>query len=228
MEMAKVLRTKSRVYRVLADAYLSPPESIVMAATLSSLQEAFHTLRLDFLAGELEAMRTYLENEKGGLELAVEYTRLFRGPVRAEVYPYESIYIDGEIMGGSTIDVLTLYESVGLALSPDFREPPDHVSAELEFMYYLCTRELDAWRRRDQQEAARLAFLRHSFLVDHLGRWLPPFAESISHHATTPFYLSLARITREFIDRENIAAQQESPKSAQAQGRRLRATARKP
>jgi len=71
--------------------------------------------------------------------LQVEYARLFVGPFHVEAPPYGSVYLEtnGRLMGESTIAVKKFYQKYGLELDQDFSELPDHISAELEFVYYL-------------------------------------------------------------------------------------------
>ena len=40
--------------------------------------------------------------------------------------------------------VRRMYLDTKLNLSNDFKEPPDHISIELEFMYYLAFKEIEA------------------------------------------------------------------------------------
>lgn len=206
MESAEKLAARSQVYKLLAQAYYPPEESLLQGDFPDRLRSALHVLQPDLCAGELEEIENCLRSLKEPLELAVEYTRLFRGPVKAEAYPYESMYIDGEVMGASTLDVLRRYEEAGVGVSDDFKDLPDHVSAELEFMHYLTARELEAWQRKDQDEAVRFHLLAHSFLNDHLARWVSDFADATLLNATTPFYLGLAGITKGFVYGEETRA----------------------
>lgn len=205
MESAEKL-ARSQAYQLLAQAYYPPGESLLKGDFPGRLRNALHVLQPGLFAGELEKIESYLQDLKEPLELAVEYTRLFRGPVKAEAYPYESMYVDGEIMGASALDVLKRYAEAGVVVSDDFKDLPDHVAAELEFMHYLTARELEAWQRGDQGEAIRFQLLAHSFLKDHLARWVPDFADAILRNATSPFYSGLARITKGFVYEEAKAS----------------------
>lgn len=205
MESIEKLMARSQAYKLLSHAYYPPEESLLGGDFPGRLRNALSVLEPDLFAGELEKIENYLRSLREPLELAVEYTRLFRGPVKAEAYPYESIYLDGEVMGASALDVLRHYEEAGVGVSDDFKDLPDHVSAELEFMHYLTARELEARQREDQGEAIRFQLLAHSFLKDHLARWVSDFADSVVRNATTPFYLGLARITKDFVYEETRA-----------------------
>ncbi|MGE0355815.1 MAG: molecular chaperone [Burkholderiales bacterium] len=134
-------------------------------------------------------------------DLLVDYTRLFLGPVDAQAKPYGSVWLGGEttLMQDSTMAVLALYEEGGFEIAEDFRELPDHVAAELEFLYLLLFRSI---RPADAKEREALAALRSRFLGEHLGRWAGPFTEAVAQGAQCAFYRELAALTDRFVKRE--------------------------
>lgn len=125
-------------------------------------------------------------------EMLVEYGRLFLGPERVPCPPYGSLYLDGVIMGPSTLDVLQRYRAAGLKVSPSWREPPDHIALELAFMAALAARYHHAALSSAQPEALTLLRAQHDFLSRHLGHWGPQFAEKLAENASLPFYRFLA------------------------------------
>jgi TorA maturation chaperone TorD len=141
-------------------------------------------------------------------ELLVDYTRLFIGPIEAPARPYGSLWLDGRqtLMQDSTQSVLALYAEGGFEMDEDFRELPDHVAAELEFMYLLLFRQAEAVRHGDAQAQARFAALQRRLLEEHLGRWMAPFAAAASRSARTAFYGELATLTDAFVRGEAAAA----------------------
>lgn len=130
-----------------------------------------------------------------------DYARLFLGPFDILAKPYGSVWMEGEkvVMGDSTMAVLDLYREGGFELDEDFREVPDHIAAELEFLYLLLFQETEARRRGDAEGAVKAADLKRRFLHDHLGRWIVPFAEAIKAGANTAFYKTLADVTVLFV-----------------------------
>jgi TorA maturation chaperone TorD len=133
--------------------------------------------------------------------LAVDYARLFVGPYELLAPPYGSVYLDGErqVMGKSTLEVRDKYRKAGLDISSDFRDPPDHISAELEFIYFLVFKEVEALRNSDIETTLNFLEKQRDFLRAHLGVWVFDFAESIEEKAETNFYKNLARATKAFI-----------------------------
>lgn len=134
-------------------------------------------------------------------DLLVDYTRLFLGPIDTRAKPYGSVWLGGDttLMQDSTMAVLALYAEGGFDLAEDFRELPDHVAAELEFLYLLIWREAATRRSRDAEALAATTALRRRFLAEHLGAWVGPFAAAVRDGAQTPFYRELAALTDRFV-----------------------------
>jgi TorA maturation chaperone TorD len=85
-------------------------------------------------------------------------------------------------------------------MAAGFSGTPDHVAAELEFMHFLCVKELEA---RVGGDAARAGYYRskqRAFLSRHLGAWAPDFTRCVEGQARTLFYRGLAAATRIFIE----------------------------
>lgn len=200
MQPSAQLAARSQIYKFLAQAYRSPDAGLLDEDMFTSVK-----LSIENLGGstcELERMVSYLTSQTDMVGLSIEFTRLFRGPVRAEVYPYESMYIDGEIMGKSALDVLKRYQEAGVEVSDDFKDLPDHICAEAEFMHYLFIRSLHALLEGEESEATRFYSMQQSFFGDHLVRWAPQFSDRILATSASPFYTGLARLMREFVQRE--------------------------
>ena len=140
--------------------------------------------------------------------LLVDYTRLFLGPVGAPAKPYGSVWLGGGegLMQDSTMAVLALYREGGFELAEDFRELPDHVAAELEFLYVLIFRESLARRDGDAGALARVNDLERRFLEAHLGRWIGRFTAACRDNAQTDFYRALAELTDRFVSLERLRA----------------------
>jgi TorA maturation chaperone TorD len=136
--------------------------------------------------------------------LLVDYTRLFLGPVNALAKPYGSVWLTGEasLMQDSSMAVLGIYREGGFDLSEDFRELPDHIAAELEFLYLLIFRENAAQRESDLDGLSATLKLRKRFLVAHLAAWIEPFTAAMESAAQTDYYRILADLTRRFVAAE--------------------------
>jgi TorA maturation chaperone TorD len=134
--------------------------------------------------------------------LKVDFSKLFVGPYTLSAAPYGSVYLESErkMMGNSTQDVRDRYREAGLDTAKTFKDAPDHISAELEFMYYLIFKEIEAFANSDIETAIGFIQRQKSFLEDHLLAWVPEFADSIIEDAENPFYPNLAKATTAFLN----------------------------
>ncbi len=119
-------------------------------------------------------------------------------------------------MGDSTIDVRQHYLSFGLDLSPDFKEAPDHICAELEFMHVLISQGIDAIDAVESEQLSESVCHQHVFLEKHLGTWMPAFTDKVIEYARTDYYRHLAAATRTFVAEDmeslpDLPAQQVTP-----------------
>ena len=116
--------------------------------------------------------------------------------------PYGSVYLDGErqIMGKSTLEVRNNYREAGLDISTDFRNPPDHIAAELEFMYFIIFKEIEALENSDVDTTIDYLEKQRAFLNEHLGAWVSEFAAFVEQKAESKFYRNLAKATKVFIE----------------------------
>ena len=125
-------------------------------------------------------------------ELLVEYCRLFLGPGAVSCPPYGSVYLDGGVMGPSTLDAVRRYRGEGLMADASWKEPPDHIAVELGFMARLSAAYSGAASANENGEGARLLRIQAEFVRDHLGRWGPLFAERLGRATSCQLYQFLA------------------------------------
>jgi TorA maturation chaperone TorD len=200
------LAARADLARLLAACYYLPgPEfaeeglfdSLVSAASGVGPELASLARRLGqaFAASDLQALQ-------------VDYTRLFLGPAGAPARPYGSVWLDSRqsLMLDSTQAVLDLYAEADFEIAEDFRDLPDHITAEMEFLYLLFFREAEAIRAGEPAAAARAVSLRRRFLAEHLGRWVEPFAAAQIGHAETDFFRTLATLTERFVSEQAESA----------------------
>jgi len=98
--------------------------------------------------------------------------------------------------------LLETYRKAGVDLSANFRDAPDHIAAELEFMYFLVFKEVEALENSDIERTFGFLEKQRAFLREHLGAWVFDFAGSIEEKSKTDFYKNLARATKTFVKQE--------------------------
>jgi len=188
--------------RFLAACYYQPGPEFAEERVFNSIFDAATRIQPD-LAARAQRLGAAFSAE-GPESLLVDYTRLFLGPSKAIASPYGSVWMSGEnaLMQDSTMAVLALYHEGGFEVDDDFRELPDHIAAELEFLYLLIYRENQAHRASEPESPASVAGLRKRFLNEHLGSWIAPFTAAVKAGARSDFYRELAELTDRFVKME--------------------------
>lgn len=212
----QMAEARSNIYQFLSQVYLAPPSEkfikrIIKPGFLESLIDI-----LGYSAHESEKLRIYLTSktpEELLDELVVEYNSLFEIPTSRYIKPYESVYLDsreingsdygGLVMGPSTIQVKDIYLSAGMVLSGSFKDLPDHLAVELEFMAYLADKESKL--SDSAAKADEFLVLQYQFLKNHLSQWVDMVCEAILDNTENPFYEAIGTLTSEFVlDESNI------------------------
>lgn len=200
MDMKQFLtREENRrdAYKLLANCYYLPDESTLQSVT--QLEQA-----LSHVSPEAAASATQMKATIDLEPLKIDFSNLFIGPFKLMAPPYGSIYLEGkrEVMGASTIDARKQYAAAGLDFSENIKEAPDHIALELEFMYYLIFKEIEAIAQANTESAVAYMEKQNAFLARHLGRWVAQFAGNIQQHAATGFYKHLAQATECFVQQD--------------------------
>lgn len=184
-------------YKLLSTCYYLPDESILQ--TVVELEMA-----LNSISPEAAAFASKMKAMPDLELLKIDFSNLFVGPFKLLAPPYGSVYLEGkrEVMGASTIDARNQYVAAGLDFSRDVKEAPDHIAIELEFMYYLIFKEIEAVGQAKMKSAINYLEKQKTFLERHLGRWVVRFADNIEQHATTDFYKQLAQTTKVFVQQD--------------------------
>lgn len=191
---------RMNLYKIFSDCFQHPTGELT--TSLEYLYELFNNIGAD--TGTITCMIEFMEKPEWLKSTLVDFSNLFIGPYTVKAPPYGSVYLESErrVMGDSTLDAVSHYEAAGLSMNDQFHEVPDHISAELEFMYFLIFKEIRAINE-GQAEDAELLFNRQAdFLMAHIGAWVFDFSERVEAHAETDFYKHLAKACKRFIAEE--------------------------
>src|SRR3990170_489641 len=193
---------RENLCRFLAACYYQPGPEFSEEKVFDSMVDAATRIHPDLAAHARRLGEGFSAEEPESL--LVDYTRLFLGPGPIVAKPYGSVWLDGEntLMGDSTMAVQELYHEGGFEMDEDFREVPDHIAAELEFLYLLIYRENEGHRNGDTEALKAAAGLRKRFLDEQLGLWIGPFTAAVKTGAESDFYRQLAELTDRFVKME--------------------------
>jgi len=193
---------RENLCRYLAACYYQPGPEFAEEKVYDSMLDAATRIHPDLAAGARRLGEEFVA--EGADNLLLDYTRLFLGPTHIIAKPYGSVWLEQQttLMGKSTLAVLELYKEGGFEMDEEFRELPDHIAAELEFLYLLIYRENEAQRNGKPEALEAKAPLRKRFLEQHLGRWVGPFTVAMRAGAQSAFYRELAALTDRFVRME--------------------------
>lgn len=160
------------MYRFFARIFSYPDSSLIEDLPVEVAATAEH---LSEIAPQLYPLPELTELEVG-------YTGLFisrHGGVPAP--PYGSVYLEeaNQLMGQTTLCVLQAYEGEGLN-HEEGGEPPDFIATEMEFLYYLIGKEMDALSRDDLEAAHAFRQKQIDFCHTLLQPWIKQFCLRIS------------------------------------------------
>ena len=193
---------RENLSRLLAACYYQPGPEFAQEKVFDSMLDAATRIHPQLASCAQRLGGDYAA--EGHEALLLDYTRLFLGPNQIIAKPYGSVWLEGgsTVMGESTMAVQELYREGGFDMSEAFREVPDHIAAELEFLYLLIYRENEAQRNGQTEEQEAKAALRQRFLDEHLGRWVGPFTAVVKTGAQSSYYRQLAELTARFVELE--------------------------
>jgi TorA maturation chaperone TorD len=197
-----ILETRRNFYALLYQLYLEPPSREFVDDLMNELFYLPGLISDEELSEGFKLVREFVEKSKDKAidelhkDLVREYTRLFIGPHRLPVQPYESWWVDGKLMGESLLKVKQVYRKAGIAKVKEYAEPEDHIAFELRFMHYLCEEELSA---DTEERIAECLNIQKEYLNDHLLSWVPDFCDALTENKLSEFYKGIARLTKGFI-----------------------------
>ncbi|OGO23008.1 MAG: hypothetical protein A2144_12495 [Chloroflexi bacterium RBG_16_50_9] len=183
-------QSRGACYKFLSDCYYLPD-----AGLLKMINSSCGSAR--DLCSEMAQSITGSDDIES---IQVDYSRLFVGPYGLLAPPYGSVYLENKrmLIGDSTLDVRQKYADEGLSIN--LKEAPDHIAIELEFMYFLIHKEVEAALMGNAAQAVDYIRKQRGFLEVHLARWVCDLTNRMAAKAETAFYRKLANLTKTFIE----------------------------
>lgn len=208
MLQTDLAKNRAIVYRILAGLYTKPVEIPDLGTLMCWCDMGLKSSESDFpekLRGGLRdiaawfAEQNYQPSAECLKEVNSEFVRLFRGLSRQQSPPppYESVYVDeGHVYGPSTDQVTKKFNQYKLKVPGS--EPPDHLPLELDFMRFLCEREVETLENNGS--AKECIEEQYMFLDEHLMRWVPSLCENIRKYSQSRLYRGIADFTEAWIN----------------------------
>ena len=152
---------------------------------LSAADEAGRTAHSN-MAAALHAMPTLDE-------LAADYAAIYLNN-RFGASPYESVWLSDEHLAcdRSMFELREIYAAAGWQVSDWRSRFDDHLVLQLQYLrQVLASAAPQGYFLRGAVDPEKLAV----FIDQHLGYWLPDWAQRVSAHCNTAFYAALAELT---------------------------------
>lgn len=160
-----------------------------------------------FISDNHSEIKNYLIDLKSDFEncdqqkLMVEFARLFVGPFHVVAPPYGSYYLEeGKLMGESTVQVSKFYDSAGLAINDSFKDLPDHVVAELEFLIFLIFNEIKFLENSEIENYNVISNLKIDFFNRFFITWIYKFTSVIIDNTELEFYKNVGVSINNIVD----------------------------
>ena len=126
-------------------------------------------------------------------QIAAEYTGLFGGVGKPEVYLFGSHYISGFLNEKPLVKLRHDLAELGLDRRPDMSETEDHAAYVFEVMRYLIAGDDVAVANLTHQMA---------FFNQHVQPWVSLMCQSLQAHPRAVFYARVAAFTTAFMSVE--------------------------
>ncbi|MEG2616135.1 MAG: molecular chaperone TorD family protein [Raoultibacter sp.] len=203
-ELLAELSARYYLYELFRTLFGNAPTDDVLAAIDSEVtKEAFSLVgTCEDQGGAVSCFLRALETPiPSKAVLRDEYTRAFEGPESLPAPPWESVYVSSKrlLFQESTLKIRDTYRAEGLLAALYPRVADDHLSLELAFLAHLAQRALDACAISDQEALVHALDVSHSFLVDHLAKWVGGFADDIAAWKSDSLYALAAHALVAFV-----------------------------
>ncbi len=177
---------RAEVYGLLAALFIAPPsaelyEQLQVAVTEAPSAGAF----LETSWSEVVAASRRLPREA----VVAEYTALFGGVGKPEIFLYGSWFIAGTLNEKPLVDLRSDLAALGLERPVGVLETEDHLASLCETMRYLIA--------GDDLAVSNLAS-QQRFFGAHLRTWVERLADAIATHPQADFYRAVSAFMRDF------------------------------
>ncbi len=182
---------RAEMYGLLATLFYQAPDDELLAQLQAAVTEAPQQ------GGFLEEPWRDLVAQARALtaaQIAQEYSALFGGVGKPEVYLFGSHYLSGFLNEKPLVQLRDDLAALGLARDPSMSETEDHVAYLMEVMRYLIAGDDVSVCNLTQQSA---------FFSRHLQPWVSRLCQAVIVHPHAVFYARLATLTEAFVSVES-------------------------
>ena len=163
--------------------------------------------RLDSLTSVLKArsgnrlreigsiIRSFPDGDSLYEHLEEGYVRLFisaKGGIAAPLYESCYEFEGAQLMGRAATEMKERFEAKGLSIVDTIQEPPDHLSIELEYLYFLLDK---GWRDQDEELVAEGS----AFAQETMLPWVSKLSERLASEKDCQYYPLMVSILEDIL-----------------------------
>ena len=140
-------------------------------------------------------IRSFSDGDSLYQHLEEGYVRLFisaKGGITAPLYESCYEFEGAPLMGRAAGEMKERFETKGLSVADTIQEPPDHLSIELEYLYFLLDK---GWR--DQDEA--LVTEGSAFAAETMLPWVSKLSERLASEGDCRYYPLMAAVLMQIL-----------------------------
>ncbi len=202
------------VYAFLGGAFLAAPTEKTLRALgdeefLAGAAELFGAKTLESLRQNAGAVEQTAELQRQAHQ---EFMNLFKVPGGQYVTPYASVFSDarevggkpvkGLLMGPSAVHVKKWYQLAAVEISDEYKDLPDHIGLELNFLAHLCGKEVEFAAKGEEGKLARAWEIERDFLAAHLVTWASRLRDKLYDKSLHAYFRAVADLLVEFTERD--------------------------
>ena len=171
---------------------------------LNSLTSLLKTGTGDGVQEIVSILKTFPDGDSLYQHLEEGYVRLFisaKGGITAPLYESCYEFEGAPLMGRAAAEMKERFEAKDLTVADTIQEPPDHLSIELEYLYFLLDK---GWREEDEALVAKAA----EFASDIMLPWISKLSKKLASEKECRYYPLMATVLVEilnFIGRQSEA-----------------------
>lgn len=205
-ELKEYFALRKNIYNHLSKGFYKEPTSEYLDK-MRKYSLIFKEISVNYENADLSkgsaVFEKFIDSGKSTDELAREFVLIFLSAGLPEginsIVPHESVYLSplGLTMQEQRDEVLEIYYNQSVGRNDDFKEPEDHISAELGFMAFM------SGKTSEMQDIG----VQQSFLENHLLKWAPKMCDDV-YDIGSDYYKALALFTKGFliVDRQFLEA----------------------
>ena len=162
---------------------------------LQSLKSILPARSFDSLDQIVSTIKSFPDVDSLYQHLEECYVRLFisaKGGIVALLYESCYEFEGAPLMGRAAAEMKKRFEAKGMSVADNVQEPPDHISIELEYLYFLLDK---GWREKYDALIVEAA----EFSSDTLLPWASELSEKLASEEECRYYPLMATIVVEIL-----------------------------